>query len=195
MPSSFAPLSLSGIHKIYTLPILLTFICLFLSACEDNSKTVELTGENTSESGQTLALPFDIKLDRSNAYLSRDYLEIYLVAESDVLLIRLKLANKNIPVLKTRISDTVSSQAIIHFQGPDVARFVLPMGAAQPLPKDAGFSRRSAVEAVINCNNLPQSGQFDYGRLITISLSNLNFGDGKQYHLKPLNLTTSAFPP
>ena len=195
MPPSVTPLRLSDINKIYTFPILLSFICLFLSGCEDNSKTVELASEITSESGQTLALPFDIKLDRSNAYLSRDYLEIYFVAESDVLLIRLRLANETIPVLETKISDNISGQEIIHFQGPDVARFVLPMGAAQPLPKDTGFSRRIAVEAVINCKNPPQSGQFDYGRQITISLSNLDFVDGKQYHLEPLNLTTSAFPP
>lgn len=175
--------------------MLLALICSFLSGCEDSSKSVELASEITSESGQTLTLPYDIKLDRSKAYLARDNLEIYLVAESDVLLIRLRLTNETIPLLETKISDKVSGQEIIHFQGQGVARFVLPMGAVQPLPKNSGFSRRSAVEAFISCKNPPQSGQFDYGRLVTISLSNLDFGDGKRYHLDRLNLTTSAFPP
>ena len=175
--------------------VFLIFICLLLISCKDNSETVNLTVELDNESKQMLALPFAINTDRSNAYLSRDYLEIYLVSESDVLLIRLKLPDKNIPMLQTKITNKDIEQKIIHFQGPEVSRFVLPMGAVRPFPKDPGYTRREALTAFIICNNLPRSGSFEYGRLVTISLRNLDFGGANQYHLDPVSFKVSTFPP
>ena len=179
----------------FSIPVFLIFICVLLFACEDISKAVKTEAKKTIETGQTLALPFILNTDKSNAYLSSDFLEVYLVSDSDVLLIRLKLPEKDIPVVETKITNKDIEQKIIHFQGPEVSRFVLPMGAVRPFPKDPAYTRTEALTASIICNNPPRSGSFDYGRVVSISLRNLDFGGANQYHLDPLSFKVSAFPP
>ena len=178
-----------------SVPVFLIFICILLFACEDKSKAVKPEAKKDIETRQTFALPFVINTDKSNAYLSSDFLKVYLVSESDVLLIRLKLPEKNIPVVKTKITNKDIEQKIIHFQGSEVSSFVLPMGAVRPFPKDPAYTRKEALTASITCNNPPRSGSFDYGRVVSISLRNLDFGGANQYHLDPVSFKVSAFPP
>ena len=177
------------------IPVLLAINCMLLSSCNDQSTPVNLVSEMAVEQEQIYSFPFDVSKDRSGAYISRDYLEIYLVAASDVMLIRLRLPEDKMPVLRTRISETDSDQRIIHHRGREVSRFVLPAGAAQPFTDNPDYSRSTAISAVVECSNPPQAGRFEYGKEVTLFVKDLEFGDGKRYHLDPVGLKVGAYPP
>lgn len=181
--------------KDVVFPVILIFICVLLFACKENSNKINSDTKKAKESAQTIALPFDI--DKSGAYLARDLLEIYLVSESDVFMIRLKLPDKKITMLEMEITNNDSEQKIVHFQGPEVSRFVLPSGAVsvQEFYKDPAITRNDALSAGVTFKNPPQSGRFDYGRVVSISMSNLDFGGANQYHLDPVSFKVAAFPP
>ena len=182
-------------HITSVIPVLLAISCMLLSSCNDQSKPVNLVSEMAEEQEQIYSFPFDVSKDSSVAYISRDYLEIHLVAASDVMLIRLKLPEDKIPVLETRISEADSDQKIVHHRGREVSKFVLPMGAAQPFTDNPDYSRSTAISAVVECRNPPQAGRFEYGKEVTLFVKDLEFGDGKHYHLGPVSLIVGAYPP
>ena len=182
-------------HIKSVIPVLLAISCMLLSSCNDQSGPVDLASEMAVEQEQIYSFPFDVSNDRSVAYISRDYLEIYLVAASDVMLIRLRLPEDRMPVLSTRISETDADQKIVHHRGREVSRFVLPMGAAQPFTDNPDYSRSTAISAVVECRNPPQAGRFEYGKEVTLFMKDLEFGDGKRYHLDPVSLKVGAYPP
>ena len=190
-------IGMSFMSRKFSSSVILLFICVLLFACEDNSNTVNSDTKKAIESAQTIALPFTIDTDKSSAYLARNFLEVYLVSESDVLLIRLKLPDKNIPMLETEIINNDSEQRIVHFQGAEVSSLVLPSGsvAVREFQKGPGITRNDALAASIICKNPPRSGRFDYGQIVSISLRNLDFGGANQYHLDPISFKVTAFPP
>ena len=137
--------------------------------------------------------PFSIDLVGSRAYYGSDFLSIYLVGPQDVLVVRFDLPAQKRPGLRASVTDGKSS--IVHYSGPGIARYVLPMGPAVPFPPDYKYSYTSAQKGLILCQNPPAAGDFSNLDEVILSLEGVDFGDGALYRLEPIRLKLGVYPP
>ncbi len=167
---------------------------LLLSGCENASTTLKEKILSSDDQVQQQPFPFRIDPAKSGAYIGRDYMSVYLVGESNVL-----IANFDLPETKTTsvriLIGMDKANSITHYTGPDIEKYVLPQGAQPPIPATPDYQQKKSISGLLNCWNAPVKGSFEYGREIDLSLDQIDFGDGKLYQIKPMKMTVGAFPP
>ena len=174
--------------------LILTFaVGLLLSVCQEDSTSMGETLQPTNHAIREEAFPFTIDPTKSGAYIGRDYMSAFFVGESNVVHVTFIL-----PVAERLIRvplGTKEENAITYYSGPSVAKYTLPQGVQRPFPKAPEYIQKKGISGVVSCRNAPDKGRFEYGRRIVLSLDQIDFGDGKLYQIKPMEMTVRAFPP
>ena len=167
---------------------------ILLLGCE---KTNTNTSENSLNTNDVIPQhPFPFKVDpvKSGAYIGRDYMSVYLVGDSNIVLVNFDLLEVETPLVQILIG-MEKENAITHYSGPEIEKYVLPQGVKLSVPTTPDYLQKEGISGFLNCGNTPLKGRFEYGRRIKISLEKVDFGDGKLYQLKPITMTVAAFPP
>lgn len=138
--------------------------------------------------------PFSIDPAKSLAYVARDYMSVYFVAEPDVIHATFLLPEAKTPLVQVPV-DSGNTNSITLFSGPRIASYVLPQGGQPPFPTGHEYTRKEALRGVVICRDAPLKGRFEYDKKIIVSLYQVDFGDGKLYSVSPTKLTVRAFPP
>lgn len=183
-----------GLYKMKISLLFLLVTGLLLSGCENASTSIKEKILSSDDQVQQQPFPFKIDPTKSGAYIGRDYMSVYLVGESNVL-----IANFDLPETKTTsvriLIGMDKANSITHYTGPDIEKYVLPQGAQRPIPVTPDYQQKKSISGLISCWNAPVKGLFEYGREIDLSLEQIDFGDGKLYQIKPMKMIVDAFPP
>jgi len=178
-----------------TRSLLAVFIAgLLLLGCEkaNTNKGEEIPGSDSEVQQQ--AFPFTIDLTKSAAYLGRDYMSVFLVGDLNVVVANFTLPEAQTPLHRVLLGMD-KTNVITHYTGDDIETYVLPQGVHRPIPENPDYKQIQGISGLLNCQNPPVKGGFEYGRQIELSLEQIDFGNGKLYQMKPMKMTVGAFPP
>ncbi len=175
--------------------LMLAFVAgLLVLGCEKTSTSKGEESLNNNDVVHQQAFPFKIDPAKSGAYIGRDYMSVYLVGDSNVVVANFVLPESEIPLVRVLIG-MEKANAITHYTGPGIEKYVLPQGVQLPIPSTPDYLQKESISGLLSCGNTPVKGRFEYGRRIELSLEQIDFGDGKLYQLKPMIMTIGAFPP
>ena len=138
--------------------------------------------------------PISIDPGKSVAYVARDSMHVYCVAESEVVRVAFLLPPGQASSIRIPVGSD-DGNSITRLSGPDIASHVLPQGGVPTPPTDYESEWSEALAGFVVCRNPPVKDRFEYGKRIVVSLREVDFGDGKLYSIKPTKLTVHAFPP
>ena len=138
-------------------------------------------------------IPYKVDLSKSRAYLHRDLISIYLVANADNI-IQLNVPYSDADMPKTQAPIDRRNITATLYTGPNVTKFVLPTGPANPQPQydQKLYSRHTATGGLITYSSRP-NGKLPPECNITISADQIEFADGILYSIEEISLT--AYPP
>jgi hypothetical protein len=151
-------------------------------------------GQNTTDSQQAEPISLIFDSTGSGAYVGRDYLSAYLVADSCVFVVTIALPEHCTDTLTVDIS-TSDAGSVTYYHGRGIEMIVRPSGPSIPFPPDYNYTTGRASGGMITCLGVPVRKGFRYGALITLSLDHIDFGDGYVCSSDPMEVTTGAFPP
>ena len=166
---------------------------ILLASCERHEIGAVISDEKRESNMHVEQIPYTADLSKSGAYLHLNLISIYVVSNADSV-IQLTvpfsgadMPKTNAPIDKRNITATL-------YTGPNVTKFVLPAGAANPPPQfdQKLYSRYTATGGIITYSLKP-NGKLPPECNITISAHQIEFIDGIIYSIEELSMI--AYPP
>lgn len=178
--------------KYYNAALLVSL--LSLAACYKQIPDSETTKAKKDNHKRVETTPYVVDMNISRAMLTRYYIIVYFVADSnniikiDIPMSKGETQGTHVPIgLQQRISATL-------YKGPNVMKYVITSGAS-PLPPtyQKSYSKLQAISGFVTYNCSAPNKKLPPKRKIMLSLDQINFNDGKLYSIKTKTFT--AYPP